>query len=208
VIRQASGGNTSISRDPKHWAPQCKGSDAYVATAPSSADGLPLNGPDVYVHLGENSNSTRSRFKDGKEKRRVQKMPKKTVLSKQSVSSIADEVELRLKPGSGKSGSSGSLAETKQDGHGSKKLFFWGAVSGVALAVAAPMLSKQAKPAVRGAIKGGLVAGRYFQRVASSVKEDIEDMTAEAKAELNVERPESGPAREPKQSRKRQQSEQ
>jgi hypothetical protein len=122
----------------------------------------------------------------------------KTVLSKKSINAIADQVELRLKQGSAKP----AITDTEEDGRGGKKLFFWGAASGLALAVTAPLLGKQARPAVRGAIKGGLVAGRYFQRVASGVKEDIQDMTAEAKANLDVEKPESGSGRQSKQSKK------
>jgi hypothetical protein len=117
----------------------------------------------------------------------------KTVLSKKSINAIADQVELRLKQDFAKPTSTSVVTET--DGHGSKKLFLWGAASGLALAVTAPLLGRQARPAVRGAIKGGLMAGRYFQRVASSVKEDIQDITAEAKADLDVENPETGSTR-------------
>jgi hypothetical protein len=126
----------------------------------------------------------------------------KAILSKKSINAIADQVELRLKQDAGKSASEPVTGTPEKDGHGNKKVFFWGALSGLAVAVAAPVLGRQARPAVRGAIKGGLVAGRYFQRVTSSVKEDLQDMTAEAKADLDVEKPEPGSARHSKQSKK------
>lgn len=111
----------------------------------------------------------------------------KTALNKKSIKAIADQVELRLKQDATKPASTERVTVTEKDGHGGKKVFFWGAASGLALAVAAPLLGRQARPAVRGAIKGGLLAGRYFQRVGSSVKEDLQDLTAEAKSDLDVE---------------------
>lgn len=125
----------------------------------------------------------------------------KAALSKKSIKAIADQVELRLKQDSGKLERTAVISEAEKDGHGSKKVFFWGAASGIALAVAAPLLGRQARPAVRGAIKGGLLAGRYLQRVGSSVKEDLQDLTAEAKADLDVETHKSEPGRS-KQTRK------
>ena len=112
----------------------------------------------------------------------------KTALSKKSIKAIADQVELRLKQDSVNTASTQGVTTTGKDGHGSKKVFFWGAASGLALGVAAPLLGRQARPAVRGAIKGGLLAGRYFQRVGSSVKEDLQDLTVEAKSDLDVEK--------------------
>jgi hypothetical protein len=126
----------------------------------------------------------------------------KTVLSRKSIKAIADQVGQQLKQSSVQSDSGAAVVEAKQNGHGSKKLFFWGAASGLAVAVAAPLLGKQARPAVRGAIKGGLVAGRYFQRVASGVKEDIQDMAAEARTDLDVERPEPDSGRQSRQGKK------
>jgi hypothetical protein len=123
----------------------------------------------------------------------------KAVLSKKSINAIADQVQLRLTQDDGRSQSSSRTVRAEESGHNNKKVFFWGALSGLVVAVAAPAIGKGARPAVRGAIKGGLVAGRYFQRVASSVKEDIQDITAEAKADLDVENPESGSAEHSKQ---------
>jgi hypothetical protein len=127
----------------------------------------------------------------------------KAVLSKKSINAIADQVELRLKQqDAAKPAANAIVTETEKDGHGSKKLFLLGAASGIGLAIAAPLLGRQARPAVRGAIKGGLLAGRYFQRVGSNVKEDLQDLTAEAKATLDAEKPESGSGKGSKQSKK------
>jgi hypothetical protein len=126
----------------------------------------------------------------------------KTVLSKKSINAIADQVEMRLKQDSAKPGSAPVVVTAEKEGHGNKKVFFWGALSGLAVAVAAPLVGRTARPAARGVIKGGLVAGRYMQRVASSVKEDIQDMTAEAKADLDVEKPESRASRASKQGKR------
>jgi hypothetical protein len=112
----------------------------------------------------------------------------KTSLNKKSIKAIADQVELRLKQDSVKPAPAEITTRAEGTGHVGKKVFFWGAASGLALAVTAPLLGRQARPAMRGAIKGGLLAGRYFQRVASSVKEDVQDLTQEAKSELDVEK--------------------
>ena len=109
----------------------------------------------------------------------------KASLNKKSIKAIADQVELRLKQDSVKPE---TTSHADRAGHVSKKVFFWGAASGLALAVTAPLFGRQARPAMRGAIKGGLLASRYFQRVASSVKEDVQDLTEEAKSDLDVEK--------------------
>jgi hypothetical protein len=124
----------------------------------------------------------------------MSKEKNKATLDKKSIASIVDEVESRLRqPVNSKEP---ETSETKKgQAHGSKGVFFWGAASGLALAVAAPLLGRQARPVVRGAIKGGILAGRYVQKTASSLKEDVEDITAEAKADLDIERnPPSSPA--------------
>jgi hypothetical protein len=117
----------------------------------------------------------------------------KAVLSKTSINAIAEQVETRLKQDSSKPAATEITNHDEKNTRGSKKLFFWGAASGLALAVTAPLLGKQARPAARGAIKGGLLAGRYFQRVASSIKEDVQDLTAEAKSDLDLEKQKSDP---------------
>jgi hypothetical protein len=114
------------------------------------------------------------------------KKNKKVTLNRKSISALADELESRrrqdVKPAEAEKEST-----SKSDGH-SKKLFFWGALSGAAAAAALPLLGKQARPAVRGLVKGGIKAGRYVQQVASSVKEEVEDIAAEAKSDLDPER--------------------
>ena len=112
----------------------------------------------------------------------------KTSLDKKSIKAIADQVELRLKQDSVKPASLENTTRSERAGHVSKKVFFWGAASGLALAVTAPLLGRQARPAMRGAIKGGLLVSRYFQGVASSVKEDVQDLTEEAKSDLDAEK--------------------
>ena len=66
---------------------------------------------------------------------------------------------------------------------GRKSAYFWGAASGVALALFAPML----RPAARTAVKSGMRLGRYAKKVASNVKEEFEDISMEARAELDRE---------------------
>jgi len=66
---------------------------------------------------------------------------------------------------------------------GRKSAYFWGAASGVAFALFAPML----RPAARSAVKGGIRVGRYAKKVASNVKEEFEDIAVEAQADLDRE---------------------
>lgn len=109
----------------------------------------------------------------------------KATLDKKSISAIADEVEARICQAPNRMSAKG---KGTNEGHGgSKKVFLWGAASGLAAALAVPLFGKQARPVVRGAIKGGIAAGRYVQKVASTVKEDVQDITAEAKADLDLE---------------------
>jgi hypothetical protein len=61
-----------------------------------------------------------------------------------------------------------------------------GGASGVALALAAPLL----RPAMRSTVKGGILIGRYARQVGSSLKEQFEDIVAEAEADLDQERAE------------------
>ena len=64
---------------------------------------------------------------------------------------------------------------------GRSSAYFWGAASGVALALFAPMF----RPAARTAVKGGIYVGRYAKKVASNVKEEFEDIAMEAQADLD-----------------------
>jgi len=67
---------------------------------------------------------------------------------------------------------------------GRKSAYFWGAASGVAFALFAPLL----RPAARSTVKGGIRLGRYAKKVASNVKEEFEDIAAEAQADLDREK--------------------
>ena len=110
----------------------------------------------------------------------------KATLDKKSISAIADQVEARIRQTT--SDAAAGKEKGTGDGHrGGKKVFFLGAASGLAAALAVPLFGKQARPVVRGAIKGGIAAGRYVRRVASTVKEDVQDITSEAKADLDLE---------------------
>ena len=60
-----------------------------------------------------------------------------------SVWDIAEQVETRLKQDSNNSAPAEITNPAEKSAHGSKKLFFWGAASGLALAVTAPLLGKQ-----------------------------------------------------------------
>ena len=66
---------------------------------------------------------------------------------------------------------------------GRKSAYLWGAASGVAFALFAPMF----RPAARTAVKGGIRVGRYAKKVASNVKEEFEDIASEAQADLDRE---------------------
>lgn len=66
---------------------------------------------------------------------------------------------------------------------GRKSAYLWGAASGVAFALFAPML----RPAAKTAVKGGIRVGRYAKKVASNVKEEFEDIASEAQADLDRE---------------------
>jgi hypothetical protein len=111
----------------------------------------------------------------------------KVTLTTESVGALADELEARWHRS--ENGRSNVLSAAHANGRG-KRLFFWGAASGLAFTVAAPLLSKQARPALREIMKGGLVAGKYIRKTASNLKEQVEDIAAEAKADLDRE-PES-----------------
>lgn len=81
------------------------------------------------------------------------------------------------------SGNSQSLSKGRAAVAGRKSAYFWGAASGVAFALFAPMF----RPAARTAVKGGIRVGRYAKKVASNVKEEFEDIAMEAQADLDRE---------------------
>jgi Protein of unknown function (DUF5132) len=66
---------------------------------------------------------------------------------------------------------------------GAKSAYFWGAASGLALALFAPML----RPTARTVVKGGIKMGRYAKKVGTNLKEEFEDIAAEAQADLEAE---------------------
>jgi hypothetical protein len=105
-------------------------------------------------------------------------------LDNKSIRKIAAQVEQNLRQNGAAPAADGAKGSCKA-GTG-KSRFFWGAVSGVALAAAAPLFSKQLRPVVRGAIKGGIASGRYVRKVAEGMKEDLQDLSAEAKADLDA----------------------
>jgi hypothetical protein len=107
----------------------------------------------------------------------------KVTLSRESIGALADELETRWgtnSPAHAGGSSVGGRGITSR-----KKLFLWGAASGVGFALLAPLFAEQARPALREIVKGGIKAGKYVQKLSSQIKEDVEDLTAEAKADLD-----------------------
>ena len=97
-------------------------------------------------------------------------------LSDEQVSQIAEQIGTQLKrkqvpatDGANRPGRMGA--------------YLVGAASGLALALAGPLL----RPLMRSAVKGGIILGRYARQVGSSMKEEFEDVVAEAEAELDKE---------------------
>jgi hypothetical protein len=70
--------------------------------------------------------------------------------------------------------------------------YLWGAASGLALAIFAPML----RPTAKAVVKGGIRIGRRARKVGLNLKEEFEDITAEAQADLEHERPLENPPRQ------------
>jgi hypothetical protein len=80
-------------------------------------------------------------------------------------------------------GRTNQTGRSSKNGAGRKSAYLWGAATGVAFALFAPML----RPAARTAVKSGMRVGRYAKKVAANVKEEFEDISMEAKAELDRE---------------------
>jgi hypothetical protein len=81
---------------------------------------------------------------------------------------------------------SGSVQKSQTRGRrtpGVKGAYLWGAASGIALAVFAPML----RPAAKSVVKSGIKVGRYAKKVGGNLKEEFEDIAAEAQADLDRE---------------------
>jgi hypothetical protein len=119
-----------------------------------------------------------------KGKHTMSKKAKTVQLSEEQISQIADRIGSQHEQ---KPAAAAKTTYVARNG-ARKSAYFWGAASGVVLALAAPML----RPAMRKAVKGGIVVGRYAKHVASSVKEEFEDMTAEAQADLDKENNNNG----------------
>jgi Protein of unknown function (DUF5132) len=85
-------------------------------------------------------------------------------------------------------------ATTSANRPGRWRAYLVGGASGVALALAAPLL----RPAMRSTVKGGILIGRYAREVGSSLKEQFEDIVAEAEADLDHEQVEGETKREAK----------
>ena len=83
-------------------------------------------------------------------------------------------------------------ATTSANRPGRWRAYLVGGASGVALALAAPLL----RPAMRSTVKGGILIGRYAREVGSSLKEQFEDIVAEAEADLDKEQAEGEQKRE------------
>jgi Protein of unknown function (DUF5132) len=88
------------------------------------------------------------------------------------------------------SGNSQKTATRQRKTLGVKSAYLWGAASGVALALFAPML----RPTARKVVKGGIQVGRYAKKVGSNLKEEFEDIAAEAQADLEREKGEAKPS--------------
>jgi hypothetical protein len=97
-------------------------------------------------------------------------------LSEQQISQIAEQIGAQLKQQS--SGTNGA------NRRGRMSSYLVGGASGIALALAAPLL----RPAFRSAVKGGILVGRYARGVGSNMKEEFEDIVAEAEADLDKEK--------------------
>ena len=81
----------------------------------------------------------------------------------------------------------GGTPQTKETRQGKKtgvkSAYLWGAASGLALAIFAPML----RPTAKAVVKGGIKVGRQAKKVGYHLKEEFEDIAAEAQADLERE---------------------
>ena len=110
-------------------------------------------------------------------------MSKKAKLTEQHVSDIAQRVGDHLK----QSGNNGAVQVANPSSRSNGKgAFFWGAASGIAVMLAAPLL----RPAAKTIVKAGIRVGRQAQQVGESLKEEFQDIAAEARAQLDREQPE------------------
>jgi hypothetical protein len=109
-------------------------------------------------------------------------------LSEEQLSQIAERVGTQLKQNQvlAKDGEEVSV-RGGANRPGRMGAYLVGGASGLALALAAPLL----RPVMRSAVKGGIVVGRYARQVGSSMKEEFEDIVAEAETDLDKEKGDS-----------------
>ena len=101
-------------------------------------------------------------------------------LSEEQISQIAERIGTQVKQKQ-------ASATKGADRPGRMSAYLVGGASGVALALAAPLL----RPVMRSAVKGGILVGRYARQLGSNMKEEFEDIVAEAEADLDKENGES-----------------
>ena len=94
--------------------------------------------------------------------------------------------------GSAESGKSQKQETRQAKRTGVKGAYLWGAASGLALAIFAPML----RPTAKAVVKGGIKIGRRAKKVGFNLKEEFEDIAAEAQADLERESPRENPPRQ------------
>jgi Protein of unknown function (DUF5132) len=113
-------------------------------------------------------------------------------LSEEQVSQIAERIGAQMEQkqvsatdGTHRSGRDGTTRSGRDGTNRSGRMsaYLLGGASGLALALAAPLL----RPVMRSAVKGGILVGRYARQVGSNMKEEFEDIVAEAEADLDKE---------------------
>lgn len=113
-------------------------------------------------------------------------------LSEEQVSQIAERIGAQMEQkqvsatdGTHRSGRDGTTRSGRDGTNrpGRMSAYLVGGASGLALALAAPLL----RPVMRSAVKGGILVGRYARQVGSNMKEEFEDIVAEAEADLDKE---------------------
>ena len=113
-------------------------------------------------------------------------------LSEEQVSQIAERIGAQMEQkqvsatdGTHRSGQDGTTRSGRDGTNrpGRMSAYLVGGASGLALALAAPLL----RPVMRSAVKGGILVGRYARQVGSNMKEEFEDIVAEAEADLDKE---------------------
>jgi hypothetical protein len=120
----------------------------------------------------------------------MSKKAAKATLDPDTISAIANQVGAQLQNAGNQSAPKTSVSNPKGPANTHPRQrsgFLWGAASGVALAIAAPLLGSKLRPAAREVVKGGIRAGRYVRKMAATAKEEMEDIAAEASSQLEEE---------------------